>query len=169
MKTYSITDEKGAIKDLQRMLGIIYEKEGINQNGIYDDKTKNAVISFQKDLGLKVTGRTDWETFNLLSKKFNSAMLSKKTRESNKEIQFPISHGAFGLTVLNVNHMLKKILDYYGIAHNVRSTFTYNFGTVDGVYALRKIYRMTSGDEIDELLFNMMVLDFEDINRKASV
>lgn len=57
------------VKSIQMMLntnGIMYDIERLEENGIYDQPTRNAVAKFQYINGLPPTGETDRDTWNVL-------------------------------------------------------------------------------------------------------
>ncbi len=56
-----------------------YETMPIEQTGVYDDKTENAVKRFQEQNGLRITGNTDMQTWNMMVRLFDK--LSSEYRQ----------------------------------------------------------------------------------------
>ncbi len=69
-------DEKALIKEVQDMLYYIsfFDKNipRINPDGIFGEKTREAVTEFQREYGLPLTGEVDYATWNRLYEIYSS-------------------------------------------------------------------------------------------------
>ena len=68
------------IRSLQTMLRVISEYNGsvptLIPDGIYGNETRDAVIAFQRNNGLPVTGITDQQTWEKISAQYVGPLLS---------------------------------------------------------------------------------------------
>ncbi|MBR2354371.1 MAG: peptidoglycan-binding protein [Clostridia bacterium] len=80
---------RDAIRNLQRYLRrISYEDNRISPvpiDGIFDDRTEEALLAFQRMMGLPATGRADEETFRLLYAEYDRI---KKERDLRLPLDF---------------------------------------------------------------------------------
>ena len=76
---YRIYDKAAAIREIQVYLREIADSDiFIAPSGIYDDNTRRAIIDFQSEKGLEITGEVDKATFDLL---FSEHLIKKEKNE----------------------------------------------------------------------------------------
>ena len=157
---YYIEDDRSAIKSLQKKLAVIYPEKMVIHNGIYDDKTKDAVYEIQRTHGLTENGITDFLTFNAIREL--SERLSKKARINSKNptIPFPIGVGYVSDTMTEINMMLGVMLEYYGEINRIRYNRVFSEATRDAVRVLRIIYLLPPDDYIDEIFLDLLLSDY---------
>ncbi len=84
---YDIQNSADAIRRIQLcLLELSYTMREIPQlvvDGIYGDKTRNAVQVFQQESGLTPTGRTDYKTWQFLYEAYEQA---RDNRESDNKL-----------------------------------------------------------------------------------
>ena len=138
---YHIEDKSGAIKSVQRLLFI-------STSGVFDKKTRDAVMAFQASCGLAPTGSVDSRLFTLLRESYNN----KKLKDMNPELNnFPYVFGDSGGDVAVLNANLTKVIKRYtySVIRPPRGSF-YSHDTKAAVSRLREVYRMTAEECVDE-------------------
>ena len=131
---YRIEDHHSAIKVVQRMLGL-------NEIGIYDEKTRKSVAEYQLENGLNSNGVVDYYTFESLKKKY--------ARENSREIDNAFSFLAKGLPYQNgdmntnlsiINSLLGGIMTDYKLEGILPRGNFYGYDTSSAVLAIRKLF-----------------------------
>ena len=78
---YNLTDQRNAIRELQRyLLEISYATDGIPRlsiDGIYGKETRRAVTSFQERNGLPPSGEADFATWQEIYRQFLQAQAAR--------------------------------------------------------------------------------------------
>lgn len=81
---YNLTDERNAIRELQRyLLEISYATDGLPHlsiDGIYGDETRSTVLLFQTRNGLPTSGEADPATWQEIYRQFRQARDDRTTR-----------------------------------------------------------------------------------------
>ena len=145
---YHITDIKSAVKAVQRLLLL-------NETGIYDESTKEAVRKNQEKSGLPATGIVDFATFNAIKNRYREEGIKKRTYslsplELNK---FPYEFGMHHHDVSILNAMIANKIDKYSLPlQKPRGSF-YTRTTGNAVELLREIFLLNKGRYIDEIFF----------------
>jgi len=144
---YNASDRSAAISELQRFLRRIESEKNelplIAIDGVYDTRTRNAVIDAQRNSGLPMTGTVDLATWN--------AIYSEYLRLGEKILgifPFPISpenneitEDTVGDLVIILKLMLRELtldfdfdaLDTVGIYDEATSNAVRNFQKVNGL------------------------------------
>lgn len=110
--SFSGRPDYAPIHDLQTMLRTVVPEQGINQDGIYGEETKQAVAAFQQKQGLPVTGVTDEPTWEALKQEFNLREVERAPAEPLLIILQPgqvIEKGSENLHLYLVQGMLKAL------------------------------------------------------------
>jgi peptidoglycan hydrolase-like protein with peptidoglycan-binding domain len=161
---YRINDKKEAIRQIQIYLGVINQGINVVPTGIYDDNTRRAVIDFQSQNKISADGVINLITFNMLYE-----MYSKKTKNINTRdilasfINFPLVKGVYSDEMIQINRILRRLLDYYGYKDGPSNSKFYSKSTADAVNILRKIYLLEDKEQIDEEFYNRMIIDHDSI------
>ncbi len=158
---YFINDKESSIRDIQYMLSVIYTDMVIIFNGIYEERTRNAVLKLQRESGIEDNGRVDYNTFTKMREAYEDATIKIKTARSTGALPFPLGIGFFSDVMSGINMMLGTVLEYYGEINRVRYNRLYSKSTADAVRILRVIYRLASGDEIEEQFLYMLKNDYD--------
>ena len=158
---YTITDKKSAIKSVQKMMTLIYPDKMIVENGVYDLKTKDAVLALQRSRGIADTGNVDMETFyEIRNEYFKSG--KKNTAESiNLNIDFPVKKGYVSEFMPEINMKLGRMLEYYGEVDRIRYNRIFSYRTAEAVKILRVIYGLDLKDEIDAEFLYILFSDYD--------
>lgn len=115
---YRITDEAFAIREVQRFLLIIAEREPSLPisavDGIYGEDTRIAVTEFQKMKYINATGIVDKETFELLFFEADDIIKEKNNKATVIENEkFPLKLGDSGTDVSLLNTLLRHLSKFY--------------------------------------------------------
>lgn len=155
---YRINDRTSAIKNIQSYLRAIFVGEiNIVPSGVYDDKTRLAVLEFQRNNGLEPNGVVDLFTFELLYSSYREKLIEDRV---GKRIDLPFYPGDYSDEMREINKMLSSLLDYYRIDHRVTENGYYSKETSEAVKNMRKIYLMKDVDLVDEMLYSRMLLEY---------
>ena len=162
-----VYDKKSITEQIQRYLS--YIDTGIAPpapTGVYDEKTKNAVMNFQRKNNIEATGSVDELTMLLLYNRYLEEKINEKARKSAFPfINFPITAGARSDGLIQIHRMIAFLLDYYGHTHRIRESNFYNEETEKAVDILRKIYFLDEINIIDEKLYFRILNDYSSINK----
>lgn len=118
MDTYRIDEKKEAVREVQtylRTLASLYKQLPLlSVDGIYGEKTREAVRLFQRMTGLAETGDTDEETFSLL---YGMYLPVKEELMGESELfpanVFPLRLGDSGSPVRILQSVLNEILSLH--------------------------------------------------------
>lgn len=143
---YYIRDKSGAIKVIQRYLGV-------RQSGKFDAVTSDALKVFQSINGLEVGEGVNYDTFTLLRASYRHAQAVRGVRNDAFVTEFPYVVGNFGEDVKIINGYISKALDNYTYENNPPRGSIYTEATSAGVLRLREIFNVAGGDAVDELFY----------------
>ena len=147
---YLINDKISAVRQIQRYLGI-------NESGIYDNQTRNAVTDYQSKNGINPTGSVDYATFISLRGFHINEQIKKEARQLFPfEADFPYKRGDFGEDVGVINNMLSKAIEKYYLSINKPRGDYYSVRTEKAVVELRKIFLIDNGKEVDEIFYEKL-------------
>lgn len=108
------------IRSLQTMLRVISEYNGsvptLIPDGIYGNETRDAVIAFQRNNGLPVTGITDQQTWEKISAQYDDAIIFIGKAEPIEIIMDPNRIYILGDRSPNL-YLVQAILDYLSTQH----------------------------------------------------
>ena len=147
---YNINDKPAAIKEVQRLLLL-------NETGIYDNKTEEAVIEKQREAELEITGIVDLATFEAIVKDFKDTALKNRVKEEAPlEGEFPYDIGEFGQDTVILNAMLAGAIDKHALPLWRPKGGYYSKVTAAAVTRLREIFLLESGTHIDEIFYDRL-------------
>ena len=161
-----VYDKSSIIKSIQKFLLEIDDKKyKVALNGIYDDRTRNAVEEFQSSSGMNQTGVVDEATFNLLYLEYLTAKLKKEVRQEANYINFPILPGVRSEGMIEIHRAIAILLNQYGHTHNIRESNYFNNETKRTVNILQNIFLLDEIDAIDENLYFRIFEDLKSLNQ----
>ena len=155
---YSIYDKPMAIREVQRYLLLISQVDKTIQevpvDGIYGEPTRIAVSEFQKQQGLRETGKVNQETFDLLYLRFLE-IRDEKDAESYVTVveAFPLRLGDRGVDVMELNTMLRQLGEYYVDLVVPESEAFFSTLTEDAVKSMQKRFRERESGMVSKKLF----------------
>ena len=152
--------ERDAIANLQRYLRqLSYHDEAINPvpiDGIWDDETERALVTFQKQNGLSPTGRVDRKTWELLKEKYDES-IAQNSPPAKLDIfpriplDYALSDGDTGFLVNAVQYILGELEQLYtfgevptsGIYDEPTAKLVTYFQQRNGIAPTGRVYRET--------------------------
>ena len=163
---YRIDIRSEAIKNLQRNISKLDAVIGyVAPSGIYDEVTANAVREFQSLRGLSTTGIADYITFNMIYEEGIRNEKEKARRNKFTGVDFPIKIGAFGYEILNLNAMLREILEFYGVFIYNGIGRSYDSVTEDALSFVREIFGIEGGGEVTSELYERIVTEYDSLKK----
>ena len=160
---YTNTDKKNHITELQTFLrGISFVNPNIPRiipDGIYGDATRSAVMAFQKEYGLPVTGDADKATWNKIYSTYQYVL--EYYGDQVKIAPFPspghvIMFGDKGYLIYILQVMINTIADYYANIANVDISGKYDEATMRSVIQLQNILGIYPDGELDKGAWNKL-------------
>lgn len=149
---YNIEDKASAIKAIQRMLNI-------NESGVYDQRTIDAVTKIQVFYNINSLGIVDYPTFEAIKEEYH-----KKQRERMAEVRlgvdgFPYSEGDKGESIELINYNIRDAISSYTYEGlSPRGAF-YSQTTATAVRRMREIYMLEDSSLVDQELYFRIVSD----------
>ena len=160
---YKTYDKISGIKELQRMLAIIYQEKHIVPSGIYDEVTQEAVIEFQKTNGLSQSGTVNKQTYDLIYDEYVKTKILRNTRQS---INFPVYVGDYRDEITVINKMLITVMDSLDLYHTVREGKIYTESSKAAQSELSDVFD-TEDRGFDELFYSRLKKEYEWLINKA--
>jgi len=157
---YRIDDKVGAIKEVQRLLNL-------NQTGLFDKKTREAVLDAQAKYRLAETGVVDYLTFTLIAENYRNEKSNLWSSDYLLNPRFPYVIGDMGENVLSINEALQVVLNDYTYEGIMPKGRYLNDNTIQGAKFLRKLFGMNESNEIDEELMSRIMKEREHIEVKS--
>lgn len=166
-------EESERVELVQYFLAVIAEFNDvippINVTGVFDEQTKNAVMEFQRNFGLAVTGEVDALTWDAMYRQYYGDFV---TIFSNNEI-FPISTRPYGGRVLYIGssgeavRILQIYLNTISNAQNGTMPIgvTGNFGrqTAQTVIQYQRGFGLPATGRVDEQTWNSIANTYKDV------
>lgn len=156
---YNIEDKPGAIKEVQRLLGV-------SQSGIYDEMTKKSIISFQSKRNIEASGITDYQTFTALvdeHKKTNQERLATLHLFNER---FPYKEGDMNNNIAIINDMIAIVLKDYRYDGAPPSGKYFGEDTLRALRYIQGIFGMEETDQISSEFFSRLIIERDAIEIK---
>ena len=142
-----IQDErKRVIKNIQKFLNI-------TESGIYDEYTRNAVISFQRNSGVEASGVVNYSTFVLMRDFYRE---QKNKKEHNVGSDFALYPGEYGDGVASLISELRCILNTYEYEHPLPSGALYDYKVKLAVNHLRGVFGLRELDYVESEFYTRL-------------
>ena len=153
---YSLNEKNEYIKSVQKLLSAVYKNEHIPQNGIYEERTREFILRFQRENELSDNGIIDEKTLKLL-------YLESKKRNKVYPFSKNLKYRYYDERMREINEIISELLNYYGKHHRLLPIPYFSEETLLSVNELRKIYSLEDGEEIDEELYGIMIKDYNSL------
>lgn len=159
--TSDMNDERSAVRELQTMLRYIArfnaEIPPLFPDGIFGEKTEDAVKAFQRMENMNVTGVVDENTWNEIRRIYQS--LKEIHMPPNPVHVFPPELSALDLNdrfdeVLMLQVMLKKLADRYENVPDVELSGVYDPKTQTTVIKLQEIFKINQTGKVNKQTWN---------------
>lgn len=149
---YNIEDRRGAIAAIQHLLGI-------NESGIYDEKTRAAVIASQSEGGVPETGIVDYHTFLIIRDSYHERLNHIEAEARLSVPHFPYKAGDKGIDIEIINADIRAALPHYTHEDIVPRGDYYTSYTAAAVRRLRQIYLLPDSSYVDKDLYFRLIRD----------
>ena len=153
---YSLNEKNEYIKSVQKLLSAVYKNEHIPQNGIYEERTREFILRFQRENELSDNGIIDEKTLKLL-------YLESKKRNKVYPFSKNLKYRYYDERMRELNEIISELLNYYGKHHRLLPIPYFSEETLLSINELRKIYSLEDGEEIDEELYGIMIKDYNSL------
>jgi peptidoglycan hydrolase-like protein with peptidoglycan-binding domain len=163
---YSEKERREHIRELQQYLYsislMIKSIPTVIPDGFFGEKTEKAVIAFQQEYGLPVTGEVDkktWDTVIVIYKHLFESPPEKI--DVFPENDFVLKEGDTGYLVYVLQIMLKTIGERYTNFPTVSITGTYDSDTAEAIRYMQNISLFPDTGATDKYTWNNIVKTFE--------
>ena len=162
---YNASDRNAAVSELQRYLRRLEsEKTGlpfIAIDGIYDQRTRNAVMDAQKNSGLPMTGTVDLDTWNAIYKEY-----LRLGEEIFGIFPFPVNPKGDEITAETVGDLviiLKLMLRALTIDYDfdaIDTTEIYDAATANAIRNFQRVNGLPVTGRTDVKTWNLLALAY---------
>lgn len=165
--------ERDAIRDIQTYLRhLSFHGDGIGDlpiDGIWDSATRDALIAFQRDMGLEPTGTVDRNTYDILKMEYDKsvALNSPPARLDlfpRSPMGYAISEGETGILVEVVQYILGELERLYSLPEIKRSG-VYDSATADAVKYFQERNGIEPTARVDRETWDAMVVQHNLLDR----
>ena len=156
---YDIEDRVAALKEVQRLLSV-------NQTGVYDNNTRDAVKIIQAAYSYDNKDEVDYTTFTYILQEYLKREAKKVKTDYLFSPKFPYTESDLDENVRLINEALKIVLKDYAYEGNYPDGKYFGVNTINAVNFLRAIFRLTPMNEIDEEFLNRLLLEKNAIELK---
>ena len=168
-------NQEQAITNLQRYLRrLSYEGldgDRVPIDGIFDSATRNALIKFQQDMGLPVTGIADKTTWDMLFEEYSKAIDTKKNSQGlylfpKTPENYSVSLGDALLLVNVIQLLLLELRAVYDIFEDVTESGTFDARTQQAIRDFQEINGLVPTGEVDEATWNRIVREYANLQKR---
>ena len=172
MAYHDLRDEAKSVREIQRALrDIDYIENGRSRmivNGIYCNRTKDAIRNFQTLYSLNPTGVVDFETWSLLHKVYHALMddaqLARKISVFPEFSEYEITKGGADNIIYIIQHMLESVLSLYYDIYTVPFNGIYDEATEEATKAFQRANLLDDTGIMDAKTFNKLADEYERAN-----
>ena len=157
------------IRELQNMLRLITEAGAdiplVNPDGIFGERTENAVLAFQKEAKLPQTGIVDYATWNAISRADRNAsrILSQRPIHPFPSPDYVRRRGEKTDIVMLIQIMLSALAIALDQFDGIRPTGEYDENTERAILEFQKSNRLSPTGEIDYKTWDMLAKNYDHI------
>ena len=157
---YKTYDKQEAVRNLQVYLSDISDNF-IAPSGVYDERTRDAVIIFQEKYSIEPNGIVNKETYDIIYSEYQA----KKIRDNAKnKTNVPIEIGSYGEEIYKVNEMMITVMDNIGAHHTLRPSAHYSEQSDIVQKELKNIFNLDN-DLFDEFFYDSLKKEYEFITK----
>ena len=158
-----MNDKRAAVRRLQEYLRRIECAHSglplILTDGVYDERTADAVKRFQKSAGLPVTGKADAGTWDAIFSEYRR--LGDEVPAGIDPFLLcgdgdPIGEGSAGDTVMMLKLLLRAMAPYYSEFSDVGTDGTYDEATGNAVRSFQKKNGVAPSGRVDAATWNSL-------------
>ena len=163
---YRANDKSAAVKEIKKYLYALNQSlypsiRRTTIDGFFDDETRNAVIDFQKIMGINPTGIVNLETFNALYAEYLRATDESNENSINQSFGIPIAIGDMTEDVRVLHVLINKLSRIYNSVDYVGTSAYYSEESANAVRALKKIFMMEDTPIVDKATMQRILYDLK--------
>ncbi|MBQ8546409.1 MAG: peptidoglycan-binding protein [Clostridia bacterium] len=174
MRYYDFNDTTNSILQVQRILRELdYIENGVAKvkpNGIFDEDTRNLVISFQRKYGLNPSGIVDKETWDLLHSideaRKDASRLARAVHIFPMFDNYEILPNSRDNTIFVIQHMLNEVLNEHDDFTELEINGIYDLPTQNAIKVLQRKALVDGNGRLDAQAFNLLANEYERINSR---
>ena len=155
-------NKENAILFLQKILNAVSENT-VLISGVFDNNTKNAVLSFKETHGLEGNCSVDKMTFDTIFSEFELLHQTNCEKEFFGQIEFLPNIYSHKMQIINM--MLSNVLSYYGIHTDIRELPYYYDETDNALEVFCKICRLDRKSISESALLCRLALENKTIEK----
>ena len=165
----SANDRRSEILELQNMLRIISQADGsiplINPDGIFGQATENAVLAFQKNLGLPPNGIVDFMTWDAIFRAYMNAsrVVSLHSIQPFPSGDYKIYRGENSDIVLLIQIMLSALAVALDIFDDIQTTGIYDEKTEKAIIEFQKLSDLSPNGIIDRKTWDALARNYNHV------
>ena len=158
-------------KYLRRLAASPERANTIPIDGIFESATREALIDFQRQMGLDATGIADKRTWDILYKEYLDA--TRDEREMQGLYFFPslptgytVALGDTLTLVRIIQLLLLELRASYDIFEDVVESGTFDTATSDAIRDFQRINGLPETGEVDIRTWNRIVREYSNIDKR---
>lgn len=158
-------------KYLRRLAASPERANTIPLDGIFESATREALIDFQRQMGLDATGVADKRTWDILYKEYLDA--TRDEREMQGLYFFPslptgytVAIGDTLTLVRIIQLLLLELRASYDIFEDVVESGTFDTATSDAIRDFQRINGLPETGEVDIRTWNRIVREYSNIDKR---
>ena len=165
----SANDRRSEILELQNMLRIISQADGsiplINPDGIFGQAMENAVLAFQKNLGLPPNGIVDFMTWDAIFRAYMNAsrIVSLRSIQPFPAGNYEIRPDERSDIVYIIQFMLSALSVALDIFDDIEPTGVYDKKTENAITEFQKLNGLTPNGIIDRNTWDALARQYNQI------
>ena len=146
-------DKKETVKLVQRYLSEILERRDIADSGIYDERTRDAVIQYQRGTGLEVSGIVDRITYE---KMYADWLKKTKTAKFNR-----YAVGDYSPNVKIIKSLLRRLWRYYPDTEGFDDNSMFGEDLEEEIRRMRLIMGLAVSGEFDSEMYDRIIKELK--------
>jgi len=166
---YALNDKRSAVIEVQRYLYLISNTTHpyvprVSIDGIYGVETEVAVRAFQAANGIEITGKVDYQTFQILSL---AAEVSNDRNAARKYLitgeGLPLKKNMMNDDVVVLHTMISEIQKTYDYLTEVNRTSYFSNQTEKAVFELQELFGLEPTGEVDAAMLERLIIELDSI------
>ena len=165
-----------ATRNLQKYLRRLSFEEGgperVAIDGVFEDNTRQSLISFQKNVGLEPTGVADKETWDALFSEYSKIITWDYEEELSMFPKLPndysFGYGDEFLLVRILQLLMIELAIEYDAFEDIKETGVFDASTENAIRAFQKINLLDDTGRVDRRTWSRIVREYENLGQNYS-
>ncbi|MBE6535376.1 MAG: hypothetical protein E7677_01970 [Ruminococcaceae bacterium] len=158
-------------KYLRRLAASPERANTIPIDGIFESATREALIDFQRQMGLDATGIADKRTWDILYKEYLDATRDEREMQGlyffpSLPIGYTVALGDTLTLVRIIQLLLLELRASYDIFEDVVESGTFDTATSDAIRDFQRINGLPETGEVDIRTWNRIVREYSNIDKR---